>query len=64
MKMATLKSEQLYIDIHWYIIVYFIGDYIIQQERPRGSIVEPQGIHQDYNSLKTKIIIAHVYDIF
>ena len=34
-----------------------------------GSIVEPQGLHQDYlnslsyNGLKTPIIIAHVYDI-
>ena len=43
---------------------------IIKQEHPRGSIVEPQGLHQDglnslsYNGLKTTIIIAHVYDIF
>ena len=35
-----------------------------QQENPRGSIVEPQGLHQDGLNLKTPIIIAHVYDIF
>ena len=41
-----------------------------KQEHPRGRIVEPQGLHQDglnymsYNSLKTPIIIAHVYDIY
>ena len=43
---------------------------MFKQEHPRGSIVEPQGLHQDglnslsYNGLKTPIIIAHVYDIF
>ena len=46
-----------------------------KQEHPRGSIVEPQDLHQDglnspepYNDLNTPIISAHVsrhvYDIF
>ena len=41
-----------------------------KQEHPRGSIVEPQWLHQDglnslsYYGLKNPIIIAHVYDIF
>ena len=45
-----------------------VGD-IVQQEHPRGSIVETQGLHQDglnslsYNGLKASIIIAHVYGI-
>ena len=38
----------------------------MKQEHPRGSIVEPQDLHQDglnflsYSGLKTPIIIAHV----
>ena len=41
-----------------------------KQEHPRGSIVEPQGVHKydlnslSYNGLKTTIFIAHVYAIF
>ena len=38
-----------------------------KQEHPRGSIVEPQGLHQEslislpWNDLKSQIIISHVY---
>ena len=44
--------------------------YLLKQVHPRGSIVDPQGLHQDgpnslpYNGLKTPIIISYVYDIF
>ena len=47
-----------------------LDDHIYKQEHPRGSIVEPQCLHQDglnylsYHRLKNPIIIAHVYDIF
>ena len=54
--------------------LFYVADYShrynTEQKHPRGSIVEPQGLHQDcpnslsYNVLKTPIIIADVYDLF
>ena len=41
-----------------------------KQEHPRGSIVEPQVLHQEglnylsCSGLETPIIIAHVYELF
>ena len=43
---------------------------MLRQEHPRGSIVEPQGFHQNglkslsYNGSKTLITITHIYNIF
>ena len=53
-----------------YLIIFFWQcDSTMQEEHPRGSIVELLGLHQDdlnslsYNGLDITIIIAHVYDI-
>ena len=57
---VLLGTGNLLLDDYWYV-----SSFSKKQEHPRGSIVEPQGYHQDalnslsYNGLKTPIIIAH-----